>query len=151
MLHTGHHLDLNNWLMWCGWSGQRRWRALIWHERKDKVGKKVYVLELTRNSRLCSHHFNKEKISTDGCISNDPVTDLEALDECGCSHLTGHVLWYSGSLYWLICFVTGSAFLSFLNSQAFPKHSAPFLLFVCWPRNKEPNLKAESTKSNQKI
>ena len=49
-----------------------KWKALIQRERKDKMGKKV-MLNLTRNSRLCSHYFNKKKISTDSYRSSDPV------------------------------------------------------------------------------
>ena len=54
-------------------SAQRRWKALFHHERKNKKGKNVNVLNLTRNFRLCSCHFGKEKISTDSYTSGDPV------------------------------------------------------------------------------
>ena len=62
---------------WVKWlkdpSVQRRWKTLIQRERKDETGKNVDVLNLTRNSRLCSRHFKKERISTDGYMSGDPV------------------------------------------------------------------------------
>ena len=64
-------------LTWMKWmkdlSAQRRWKTLIHCERKDKTGKNVDVLNLTRNSRLCSCHFDMEKISTDSYTSGDPV------------------------------------------------------------------------------
>ena len=53
-------------------ASQRRWKPLIGHERKDKTGKNVDVQNLTRDPRLRSC-FNKEKISTDGYASSDPV------------------------------------------------------------------------------
>ena len=64
-------------VMWVKWqkdlSAQRRWKALIWCERKDKIGKNVNMLNFTSNSRLCFHHFDKEKIGTDGNTRGDPV------------------------------------------------------------------------------
>ena len=76
---------------------------------------------LTRNFRLHSHHFDKEKISTDGYTSGDPVhfawnnwrkplvrgrperhrsTKIyKASDECECCHHTRHVPQYLGRLY----------------------------------------------------
>ena len=48
-------------------------KALIWHEGKDKTQKNVDVLNLTRNFRLCSHHFDNKKIITDSYTSGDPV------------------------------------------------------------------------------
>ena len=57
---------------WVKWpkdlSVQRRWTALISCERKDKIGKNVDLLNLARNSRICSHHFDREKISMDVLI-----------------------------------------------------------------------------------
>ena len=38
-----------------------------------KLGKNVNLLNLTWNSRLCSRHLEKDKISTDGYSSGDPV------------------------------------------------------------------------------
>ena len=55
----------------------KRWRVLIQHERKDKTEQNVDVLNFTTNFRLCSHHFDKEKISTDGYMIGDPVQQLE--------------------------------------------------------------------------
>ena len=59
-------------VMWVKWlkdlSVQRRWKALIWHDGKDKAGKHVDVLNLTRNSRLCSHPLDKEQISIDARV-----------------------------------------------------------------------------------
>ena len=54
-------------------AAQRWWTALIWREKKDKTGKNVNMLNPTRNSRLCSRHFDEEKISTEGYMSADPV------------------------------------------------------------------------------
>ena len=58
-------------VMWVKWlRAQKRWKELIQRERKDKMEKNVDVLNLTRNSRLCSCHFNKEKIIIDGSTSD---------------------------------------------------------------------------------
>ena len=54
-------------------SAQRSWKALIQREGKDKTGKNVDVLNFIRNSWVCSHHFDEEKISPDGCMNRDPV------------------------------------------------------------------------------
>ena len=95
-------------------SVQRGWKTLVRRERKIKTGKKVQMLNLTRNSR----HFNKEKISTDDHRSADLVyfawnnlrkplaqerldrhISAKPPDECeGCS-LPRHVPRYPGSLY----------------------------------------------------
>ena len=47
--------------------------ALIQHEGKDKTGKNVEALSFTRKSKLCSRHFDKEQISTEGYTTGDPV------------------------------------------------------------------------------
>ena len=52
---------------------RRRRKALIWPERKEKLEKNVDVVNLTRNSRLCSLYFDKEEISTDGYMGGNPV------------------------------------------------------------------------------
>ena len=62
-------------------SEQRRWEALIWWAGKDKTGKNLNVLNLTRNFRLCSCHFDNENISTHGYTTGDPV--YFAWDEWG--------------------------------------------------------------------
>ena len=54
-------------------SMQRRWKPSIRYERKAETGENVDMVNLTRNFRGCSHHFHKEKISTDGYRSSDPV------------------------------------------------------------------------------
>ena len=38
-----------------------------------RTRKNVDVLNLTKKSRLCSHHFNKEEIRTDDYTSSGPV------------------------------------------------------------------------------
>ena len=70
------YTSIPSWLTWCGKIGQkisvqRRQKALIWRDRKDKSGKNVNILNLTRNSRVC--HFDKEQIRTDGYTSGDPL------------------------------------------------------------------------------
>ena len=45
-------------------SVQKKWMALIQHKGTDKTGKNVDV-NITRNSRICYCHFNKEKINTE--------------------------------------------------------------------------------------
>ena len=52
---------------------QRRWKALIRREGKNKTRKNANVLNLVRNSRLCSHHLNEEQISTDSYVRSDPI------------------------------------------------------------------------------
>ena len=49
------------------------WKTLILHEVKDKTAKNVDVLSFTRNSKLYSHNFGKNKISTGGETSGDHV------------------------------------------------------------------------------
>ena len=41
--------------------------------RNDEMVKNVEVLNLTRNCRLCYQQFDREKVSTDGYASGDPV------------------------------------------------------------------------------
>ena len=57
------------WLKWP--TDQRQCEAMMM--RKDKMRKNVSVLNLTRNYRPCSCHFDKKKISTDGYMRGDPV------------------------------------------------------------------------------
>ena len=45
----------------------------FYREGKDKTGKNINNLNLTGNSRLCSHKFNKEQINTDCETSGDPA------------------------------------------------------------------------------
>ena len=79
-----------------------------------------HLLNLTRNFRLCSHHFDQEKIIIDGYTSADPVyfarnnrrtplswgrqgTHRSAkpwMNEC--CQLMHHNLWYSGSCWGLL-------------------------------------------------
>ena len=73
LLWSSKATHINSWLTWRGqrsWkiSAQKRWKAPIQHEWKDKMGKNV-----TRNSRLRSHYFNKEKIRTDSYMTDDPA------------------------------------------------------------------------------
>ena len=42
-------------------------------EGKEKTGKNMDMLNLTRNSRLCSHKFSQEQINTDCEMSGDPL------------------------------------------------------------------------------
>ena len=68
-LHIYPFMDDMAWIR----SVHQRRNVLIRCERKSKAEKNVNALNLTRNSRLCSHHFSKEKISTDSYTSGDLV------------------------------------------------------------------------------
>ena len=48
-------------------------KVLIQHKSKDKAGKNIDLLNLTKNSRVCFCQSDKEKISTDCKMSGDPV------------------------------------------------------------------------------
>ena len=82
--HSGkrHNLQLYPWMAdvsWVKWpkdrTTQNRWKRLIRRDGKDKSGRHVVVdkLNITRRSRLCSFHFDKEHINTWGIASSDPV------------------------------------------------------------------------------
>ena len=72
MLRSVHHIApkqrsytcIPSWLTWVKWQKdlpvRRRWKVLI---------RRL----LTWNPRLCSRHFNKEKISSDGYRSSNPA------------------------------------------------------------------------------
>lgn len=48
-------------------SVDRRWKALIQSEGKDKTGKNVDMVNVT-NRRLCCRYFNKVNLSTDEVV-----------------------------------------------------------------------------------
>ena len=70
------------WKLWKDLFVQRRWTALNQCEGKDKTGKNVNMLTLTRNPKLCSSHLDKEKISTDRHGKDRKGTNLQNEHEC---------------------------------------------------------------------
>lgn len=81
-------------------SAHRRWKALIWCEKKDETGKNIDVFNLTRHSRLCSCHFNKLKIKWRKPLAlRRPERHWSAKFWMEFCHLTCHASYYWGRLY----------------------------------------------------
>lgn len=96
------HLSLHGWRDVTDLYTQWRWKALrLGMRRRTKTRKNVNVLNLIRNSRPCSRHFNKEKMwSWVAMLSALPGTAGPESPRWGrVLPLTRHVPQYSDSLY----------------------------------------------------
>lgn len=71
-----HHIDPKQRHIYLFMDGVTGWEDEgheVWRKRKAKMGNNVDMLNVIRNSSICSRHLDKEKINTDSSTSGDPI------------------------------------------------------------------------------